>query len=216
MADAPCAVLSLPGRYARLLESRACLVTFAGITVYAIRAFPSRPYVTFGWLWYVISLLPVIGLVQVGSQARGDHYGYVPSLGIFVLADWVMAGLLAHIRNAHPAAMRAWSWAPPAVACGLMLAPTFLAYGQAQFWRDDVTAWERAVAVTPPIISPNIISHAPTQRTPSYKALVHNRECIRLDPNRVEAYDNLAVLPMNRGGYDEAESVLRGRAGTSD
>jgi tetratricopeptide (TPR) repeat protein len=180
------------------------------MTVYAIRAFPSRPYLTFGWLWYVITLLPVIGLVQAGSQALADRYSYVPSLGIFTLAVWGTSDVLSRIRDAHSAAMRRGSWGPPAAACGLMLILTILAHGQARFWKDDITAWEHAVAVTSPnYFSEYNLARAYASQHRYDEALVHNRECLRLDPTRVEAYNNLAVLLMDRGGYDEAESALR-------
>lgn len=198
---------------ADLLESwvlAACLIAFAGMTVYAMRAFSSRPYLTFGWLWYVITLLPVIGLVQIGSQALADRYSYVPSLGIFTLIVWGTSDLLSRIRDAHPAATWCWSWGPPASACGLMLILAVLAYRQAQFWKDDITAWEHAVAVT----SPNFFSEYNLARAYDTQhrydeALVHNRECIRIDPTRAEAYNNLAVLLMDRRSYDEAELALR-------
>jgi hypothetical protein len=59
------------------------------VVVFATRR--SRPWLLFGWIWYLISLLPVIGLVQVGSQARADRYTYVPMAGIFVAAVWEVA-----------------------------------------------------------------------------------------------------------------------------
>jgi len=191
-------------------EIAACLIAFAGMSVYAIRAFPSRPYLTFGWLWYVITLLPVIGLVQIGSQALADRYSYVPSLGIFVVIIWGTSDLLARIRDTHPAAMRRWSWGPAAAACGLMLILAVLAYRQVQFWKDDITVWERAVEVTPPnFFSEYNLARAYDTQHRYDEALVHNRACIRIDPNREEAYNNLAVLLMDRRGYDEAESALR-------
>jgi tetratricopeptide (TPR) repeat protein len=190
-------------------EIALCAIAFAVMMVYAVRAFDRRPYVTFGWLWYVITLLPVIGLVQIGSQALADRYSYVPSLGIFVIMVWGVSDLLARIRDAHPAALRRWSWAPAAAACGLLLILAVLANRQAQFWKDDITVWEHAAAVTPP----NYFSHYNLARAYDTQhrydeALAHNRACIRIDPNREEAYNNLAVLLMGRRSYDEAESAL--------
>jgi len=193
-----------------LWRTAACLMAFVAMTVYAIRCFASRPYVTFGWLWYVITLLPVIGLVQAGSQALADRYSYVPSLGIFALAVWGTADALSRFWEAHPAAMRRGLWGARAAACGLMLMVSIRAYGQVRFWKDDTTAWEHAVAVT----APNYFSeynlacaYAAQHRTD--EALVHFRECLRLDATRVEADNNLAILLMDRGSYGEAEAALR-------
>jgi tetratricopeptide (TPR) repeat protein len=198
---------------ANLLQSweiAACLIAFAGMTMYAIRALSSRPYLTFGWMWYVITLLPVIGLVQIGSQALADRYTYVPSLGIFTLIIWGLSDLLSRIRQKYPAVMRPLLWGPPAVACGLLLLLAVLAYRQAQFWKDDITAWEHAVAVTPAnYFSEYNLTRAYDTQHRFDEALAHTRECIRLDPNRWEAYNNLAVLLINRRSYSEAESALR-------
>jgi tetratricopeptide (TPR) repeat protein len=87
---------------------------------------------------------------------------------------------------------------------------TVMTHGQARFWKDDISAWEHAVAVTSPnYFSEYNLARADAAQNRNDEALVHNRECIRLDPTRVEACNNLAVLPMDRGGYDEAESALR-------
>jgi tetratricopeptide (TPR) repeat protein len=190
-------------------ETAACLVVFAGITVLALRAFSSYPFFTFGWFWYAITLIPVIGFVQIGSQGMADRYSYVPSLGLFVLAVWGMAELLSRFGRIHPSLLP-WSWAPPALASGIILVLAVLAYRQVQFWKDDIVAWERAVAVTAPnyFAEYNLARSYDSQHRYD-EAIAHNRECIRLAPDRGDAYNNLAVLLMSRNNYSEAESALR-------
>jgi hypothetical protein len=99
------------------------------------------PWVGFGWLWYLCSLLPVIGLVQVGSQAMADRYTYVPLLGIFTLAVWAVADLAPRSRA------RAGILA--GVALGVLLPAAFLARRQVGFWRDSATLFTHAAAAVP-------------------------------------------------------------------
>ena len=63
-------------------------IALAAVTVLVIREFPRRPYLAIGWLWYLITLLPVIGLIQVGAQARADRYTYIPMIGLAIALVW--------------------------------------------------------------------------------------------------------------------------------
>src|SRR5262249_51274371 len=113
----------------------ALLIAIAGL---AWRTRATHPWIAFGALWYAIALLPVAGLVQVGSQAMADRYTYVPLIGPFVAVTWeAMAWLKQRPR----------AWAPAAasiVAVPLML----VAYKQTALWRDSETLFTHVVAVT--------------------------------------------------------------------
>ena len=77
-------------------------IALAAVTVLVIRDFPRRPYLAIGWLWYVITLLPVIGLIQVGAQARADRYTYIPMIGLAIALVWGVSealGALAPYSN---------------------------------------------------------------------------------------------------------------------
>jgi len=195
---------SYPAAMPPVWETAFYLTLLGGITAFAIWSFRRRPYITAGWFWYAVTLVPVIGLVQVGSQALADRYTYVPLLGIFVLAVWGVSDLLAAVR------WRLWSWAPAAIGCCLVVTLGAASYAQTRFWKDDLTAWERAAAVThPSFFSEYNLSLAYVNRGRNDEATAHLRNAIRLDPNRVEAYNNLGVLLTGQGRYGEAESVLR-------
>jgi tetratricopeptide (TPR) repeat protein len=99
------------------------------------------PWLAVGWLWFLGTLVPVLGLVQVGQQARGDRFAYVPHIGLFVALVWAAADLLARLRV--PAA------AQGVLAGGVLAALTAASARQVAFWRDTPTVWERALAVTP-------------------------------------------------------------------
>ena len=121
----------------RVLAGAACLLV---LTAVAVRQARRRPWLLVGWLWFVIGLAPVIGLAQGGSQAYADRFSYWPHIGLFAALVWELE-LLAR-RLAAPALVRAAAW-------GLVLgALTALTRVQVGYWRDGVTLWEHAVAVT--------------------------------------------------------------------
>jgi tetratricopeptide (TPR) repeat protein len=111
-----------------------------GITVAAIVFRRKWPYLLTGWFWYVVMLLPVIGLVQVGEQGHADRYTYLPHVGLFLLAVWGVADLTASRRSTSRIAVAA------AVAIVFGLAAT--AFVQTRYWRNSEALWSHALAVT--------------------------------------------------------------------
>ena len=75
-----------------------CLIGLAGISTLVYRTRHAKPYLTTGWLWYLGTLVPVIGLVQVGSQAIADRYTYIPSIGVFIIIAWLLDDLRKRLR----------------------------------------------------------------------------------------------------------------------
>jgi Flp pilus assembly protein TadD len=111
------------------------------LSVAAIRLRRTHPYVLAGWLWYLCSLLPVIGLAQVGYQARADRYTYIPFVGLFVIAAWSIPALLLKQRAATRVALAV-------VALAVIVASSLATRIELGYYRDSVTLWSRAVAVT--------------------------------------------------------------------
>jgi hypothetical protein len=110
------------------------------MTWWAGRRWRQQPYLIVGWLWYLGTLLPVIGLVQVGSQANADRYTYVPLIGIFLAAVWGVADISAKRRISERLT----------VALTLMVLATCGActWVQVGYWRDSVALWEHTVEIT--------------------------------------------------------------------
>jgi tetratricopeptide (TPR) repeat protein len=98
------------------------------------------PYLLFGWLWFLVTLLPVIGLVQVGNQALADRYTYLPQTGLAIMVVWSAAALVAWRPATVPI------WISTAGACLLVLG--LLAFRQIGYWRDSINLWQHAVDVT--------------------------------------------------------------------
>jgi tetratricopeptide (TPR) repeat protein len=165
-------------------------------TAAAIRAGRRRPYVLVGWLWYVGTLVPVIGLVQVGDQAMADRYTYLPLIGLFVAAAW-------GIHDLAPAALR--RTALPAAALLAVLACMVGARAQVGTWRSDSALWEHARAVTTgnylaEIMLGNLL--AAQGRLP--EAIEHYGEALRVRPGSAEAHNGLGAALAEQGRWEDA------------
>ena len=121
----------------RVLAGALCLVL---VTAFAYRQARRRPWLFTGWLWFVLALLPVIGLAQGGAQAWADRFSYWPHIGLFVAMVWELERVLE--RLPMPPAI------PKAILAIVLGVLTRLTQAQVSYWRDGVTLWEHAVAVT--------------------------------------------------------------------
>lgn len=122
-------------------------LVLAGITLLSLRTIRTRPYLVVGWFWYLIAILPVIGIVQVGLQARADRYTYLPTIGLILMLVW-----------SGEDAWRRWPKARPVLAglCGAAcVASVALTARQIPYWADSVELFRHTIEVT----GPNAIAH---------------------------------------------------------
>jgi protein O-mannosyl-transferase len=172
------------------------------ITILVLRTVRTRPHLAVGWFWYLVTLLPVIGLVQIGTHARADRYTYLPLIGVFIALVWGAAELLVRWR---------WpKWAMGASAGLALCACAGSASNQLGYWRNDETLFARALAVT----TDNPLAHvnygvALEQEELTEAAMQHYREALRLNPRYVQAHNNLASLLDRAGETDEALTHYR-------
>ena len=190
------------------LETAVAAVLF-GIICWGALALRRRyPYVLVGWLWYVVSLLPVIGIVQVGRQAMADRYMYLPSIGLFIVFAWGAADLL-----------RALHWRPvigrlAAVAC--LVGCCLLTWRQVGFWQDSITLFERTLAVTTgnDIAQTNLSGayhlrgDQLAQQGDWNSAEVQYRAALDVLPYWAEAMNDLATALVAQGKFDEAQTLF--------
>ena len=160
------------------------------------------PYWLVGWLWYLGMLVPMIGLIQVGSQARADRYTYLAQIGLYILITWSAVEFFAKWRRA-PAALIT-------VAALIITTLTAYSYVQTSFWRDDETLWRQTLANTSDNpLAENNLGNALLKRGKPDEAVVHYREAIRLYPPFPEAYNSLGHALMKKGQLDEAIAHIR-------
>jgi tetratricopeptide (TPR) repeat protein len=166
------------------------------ITVLAWRWRRQRPYVLVGWLWYLGTLVPVIGLIQVGGQARADRYTYLPLVGIFLLAAW---GLTDWRRR--------WEkdWLAVGLAAGVLIGLMGATWLQASVWRDSVTLWQHAIEVT----ENNWMAYKLLNSAWGAQGRLDNAErffgaILRDRPEDAGAHNALGEVLMDRGKVEEA------------
>ncbi len=117
----------------------------AGITIISLRSAGRRPYILFGWLWYVITLFPVCGLIQQGLGAVTDHFTYIPMIGLFVIVAWGVPDILAWKRKELSTFQR---WSLAAVSVVVVIALSLCSNVQLGYWKDSVTLFRQALRVT--------------------------------------------------------------------
>ncbi len=168
------------------------------VTIAAIRLARQRPYLIVGWLWFLGMLVPVIGLVQVGETSIADRYLYLPAVGIFIGAVW----LIAELRNAWPEDCK-WTVMPLAAVA---LAGCLLGSGmQVYYWRDSVALFQHTLAVTTanPVAAfdlGQILSSAGKVK----EAAPYYLEELRWKPDDDRAYNNLGLCLAMQGQFTEA------------
>ena len=113
-----------------------------GTTYFAIRLARRHPYFFVGWIWYLVTLLPVIGLLQIGGQARADRYTYVPLIGLFVIIAFAASELLSKCSKTVSRTIAA------VLALVIVGALSLQAYAQVGYWQTNETLWNHTLAVT--------------------------------------------------------------------
>lgn len=172
------------------------------LSLLALRWARRRPYFAAGWFWYVGTLVPVIGLVQAGSQSMADRYTYLPLVGLFILAAWGLEELAAGRPSLRGAAAGS--------ACAALAALAALTSIQVRYWRDDSTLFGHALEVD----RKNWLAHKMMgnwfySRDRMTDAETHYREALLHNPTLAEAYNNLGTILLNSGRIEEAVQLYR-------
>ncbi|MBI5211117.1 MAG: tetratricopeptide repeat protein [Elusimicrobia bacterium] len=160
------------------------------------------PYLAVGWLWYVGTLVPVIGLVQVGTQARADRYTYVPLIGLFIMAAW---GISELSRN--------WRYRKEALCASstvLLVCLCILTRTQVRYWQDSITTFDHALNVTDDnYIICNARGTAYSNLGDFSQAIRDYDKAIEIKPAFAEAYLHRGSIYRRLGNYRQAEEDLR-------
>jgi Flp pilus assembly protein TadD len=181
----------------RPLATALSLAFVAGLCALALRQARSRPWLAVGLGWYLLSLLPVIGLVQAGEQAMADRYTYLPLTGIFVAAAWLLRE--GARRGGLPARVL------PAAACVAIAILGVIAARQVATWHDSATLFRQAIAVTENnYIAHNNLGTELLRRGQAAESLPHFEATIRLVPNSPRGYQNLGRALAQLGRDEEA------------
>ena len=174
-----------------------CAVILIAITAIAVLAARRYPYVPVGWFWYLGSLVPVIGLIQVGSQTQADRFTYVPAIGLFIVVAWGAYDLATRWPRGRVALAGA--------ASITLAACSITARVQTGYWRDSLTLWQHTLDVT----SENAGGHAYlglalANLGKTDEAISHYTEAIRIEPKLPDVHVNLANALASQGKTDDA------------
>jgi protein O-mannosyl-transferase len=181
-------------------QTVAAVITVLLISALVLRS-PHRPYLPMGWFWYLGTLVPVIGLVQVGGQAHADRYTYIPLIGISIMLAW---GLTDFAKR--------WPRAPSVLAgiaitaCAGWLTVTWQQVG---YWQDSESLFRHALDVTTGnYVADNNYGLALKKKGSIEDAISHFRMALKARPELVEGHTNLGDALLAEGRTDEAASEL--------
>ena len=163
------------------------------ITVFVIRYAKSHPYLIVGWLWYMGTLVPVIGLVQVGLQAMADRYTYIPLIGLFIMMAWGVPDLAQKWRYGKLTMVTT-----AAVFVSLFTAASWL---QTQHWANSVTLFQHSLEITQGSYKVHAnLGNALARQGRLKEALKHYSQALRILPDMAaEVHNNIgAALIYNR------------------
>lgn len=175
----------------------------AFVSILVIRAARQRPYLAVGWLWYVGTLVPVIGLVRAGLwPAMADRFAYVPLIGLFVMIAWGVPDLTA-------------KWRYQKLALSTSAGVIFLAFAictwfQVGHWQNSIALFRYTLNVTADnYVAHNYLGLALAEEERSEEAISHYSEAVRIKPNFAEARINLGKGYFGQGDVDGAIAELK-------
>lgn len=216
-------------------EVIASLVLLIGVSWCVVCRSGRRPYVAVGWFWYIVTLLPVIGIIQIGNQSIADRYTYLPSIGFFVMAVWGMAEIMDRVKLRGTVTVL--------LSAAVVVGMTAVTRHQLKYWLEDETLFRRAVDVTAGnhVMLYNLglvvqakgrldeaaghyrmamgakpddakayfgFANVLLKRGKAADAIPYYREVLRLDPGLIGAYFNLSVVLAETGRFKEAQDCL--------
>jgi Flp pilus assembly protein TadD len=189
-----------------VLVSAALLVAISACALITIRR---APWFLVGWLWFLGTLAPVIGLVQVGLQARGDRFVYIPHVGLFIAIVWGTEALLERRK----VGLHTWVM----LGTGCVLALTVATIIQVGYWKNSLTVWTHALAVTHEnhrahsLLGWSFLEKYTATGDKEYldRAYDHLREAVRIKPGNPDYENNFGVALFHRGQLEEAGTHFR-------
>ncbi len=170
------------------------VIALVALTVLGVRGARKRPYVALGWFWYMGTLVPVIGIVQVGKHAMADRYTYIPLIGLFIIVAWGVPEVFKNWRFREEALI--------ALSALCLLCLFFLTWRQVGYWRNSISLYDHTLEVTD---GNSLIYNA---RGVAYGTLGNYRQAIEdynraieLNPKFSIAYNNRGVAYGNLGNH---------------
>lgn len=180
----------------QLYPDRAALLLVL-ISAFALLWIRRRPWMAVGWFWYLGTLVPVVGLVQVGNQAMADRYTYVPVIGLFIIVAWGARELLAKWR---------YQTIGLAISAAIVVtAMTVCTRAQVRHWQNDITLFGHAVKVTENnFIIHHIYGDMLYRNNQFDQAIIQFSEALRINPNDYKAHNGMGKTLLKQGKTEKS------------
>lgn len=167
------------------------------ISIAAIRKGRQYPYIAAGWFWFLITLAPVIGIIQVGGQSMADRYTYIPATGLFIIASWGAGDLAKKLKHRQ--------YILALLAAMALVTVAALTWRQLYYWRDNISLFRHTLQVT----TGNSVIHYNLGHTLHDKgdldgAISEYKEALRINPNNTDAHFNLGLALQKKGYLDDS------------
>ena len=183
-----------PGPNISVLYAFVSAVLLLAVTVFILRFAKKHRYLVTGWFWYLGTLIPVIGLIQVGTQAMADRYSYITLTGLFIIIAWGLPELLGRRKVALAA-----------FSVLLLFVLTVCTYTQLQCWKDSLSLFQHALKVTENNYKAHLcIADVLLKEGRVNEAIYHNIEAVRIRPDFIETHNDLGNNLYKMGRVDEA------------
>jgi tetratricopeptide (TPR) repeat protein len=177
-------------------------ISMAALLLFAVSAAAfiyrrKHPYFLTGWFWFLGMLVPVSGIVQVGTQAHADRYTYLPQIGLYILVTWFVADIVSSWRNGRVLLSTAM------VSSIIIL--MWPAWRQTRYWRDSHALWTHALAVNPQNdTAHNGLCNLALRQNRFEEAVFHARKALEVRPDSADAHSNLGLALLGMGKKTEA------------
>ncbi len=180
-----------------VLEIAGSVILLIAVTAFCLWQVKKRKYLIVGWLWFLGTLVPVIGLVQVGAQPMADRYTYLPYFGLFIMLVCGLAELFDYLKINRKAVLL--------LSIVVVLILSFISFRQTSFWKSDETLYAHSLSVTQDnyLILQNYC-HFLMLKDRLDEAEKLCRDSIEVKPRYAEAVNTLGIIQFKRGQYAEA------------
>ena len=186
-----------PHRMILTWQASLAAILLIAVTFLVCKHFRKYPYLVVGWFWYLGTLVPVIGLVQVGLQSMADRYAYVPLIGLFVIMAWLIPQALLRLRYSRIYAF--------SIFIIFIIIFTVSTYIQIGMWKNTTTLFEEALKMNPEnYMAYNILGSEEAGIGNHEKALQYYQMSIKLNPKYARVYSNAGNEYLKLGQYREA------------
>jgi Flp pilus assembly protein TadD len=172
------------------------VVLIVSISSFAIILASRIPYFFTGWFWFLLTIAPVLGIIQIGGHAMADRYTYIPLIGIFIIPAWGVSSFFHHKQIQRKIVMPAALVTLVIMAC--------LAWLQCGYWKNGITLFERALKITDgSYVTHNNLALALAEKGRINEAIYHYNQSIKIVPDGVP-YNNLGNIYADQGDDEKA------------